>query len=201
MMKKSIIVLGLMISTFAATAQESEKHEIRAGISDAAGIVIGEGLGNALSNAIISGFTGVKIKDNKSKTLGMFELGYRYQLSDRVKIGADLSYLQIDRSYQTTIAETTTRYTRRGEYLLVLPTAEFAYIKTPLLTFYGTAAAGVLTGRDKELSSGKRYGGNSLSFAFQVNPVGLRVGKKIGAFAELGYGYKGIATAGVSLRF
>jgi hypothetical protein len=200
-MKKSIIILSLMISTFAATAQETEKHEIRAGISDAAGITIGEGLVNVLSNAIVSGLTGVKIKDTKNKTLGMFELGYRYRLSDRIKVGADLSYLQIDKSYQRTIAETTTKYTRRGEYLLVLPTAEFAYIKTPLLTFYGTAAAGVLIGRDKELSSGKRYGDNSLSFAFQVNPIGLRVGKKIGAFAELGFGHKGIATAGISFRF
>lgn len=200
-MKKSIIILSFILSAFAATAQESEKHELRAGISDATGIAIGNDLGNTLSDAITRVFTGAKIKDTKNKNLGMFELGYRYRLSERVKVGADFSYLRMDKSFNSTVAGVTTKETRRGQYLMILPTAEFAYIKTPLFTFYGTATAGVLLGQAKERSGSRPYSHNSTAFAFQVNPVGLRVGKKIGAFAELGYGFKGIATAGISFRF
>lgn len=202
-MKKTIIFLGLMISFFAASAQERGKHEIRAGISDASGIVIGDEFGNAFADVFSYIFTAgnFKKKYTKDKVLGMFEIGYRYELSDRVKIGGDISYLQMDKSFEQTVFETTTKHTIRGQYLMVLPTAEFAYIKTPMLTFYGTAAMGVLIGREKDMSSDKSFRNNLTQFAFQVNPVGLRVGKKIGAFVELGYGLKGIATAGVSLRF
>lgn len=200
-MKKSIIVLSLMISAFAATAQETEKHELRAGISDATGVALATSLVDEIPNAIIDAIFGTKVKYDKNNTLGMFELGYRYRLSDRIKIGADVSYIQMDRSYNRTFDEVATRYKGRDQYLMILPTAEFAYIKTPLLTFYGTAAAGILLGRATDRSSDKPVIYHSTFFAYQVNPVGLRVGKKIGAFAEFGYGYKGIATAGVSLRF
>ena len=46
------------------------------------------------------------------------------------------------------------------------------------------------------------YGNESDVFAYQVNPIALRVGNhRIGGFLEAGLGYKGFLTAGVSLRF
>ncbi|MDZ7738042.1 MAG: hypothetical protein U5K32_03030 [Bacteroidales bacterium] len=36
---------------------------------------------------------------------------------------------------------------------------------------------------------------------FQVSPLGFRLGKQIGAFAEIGFGYKGILNAGISAYF
>ena len=42
----------------------------------------------------------------------------------------------------------------------------------------------------------------STSFAYQVNPIALRVGNdRIGSFVEAGLGNKGFLTAGVSLKF
>lgn len=42
----------------------------------------------------------------------------------------------------------------------------------------------------------------STSFAYQVNPIALRVGNdRIGGFVEAGLGNKGFLTAGVSLKF
>ena len=39
-------------------------------------------------------------------------------------------------------------------------------------------------------------------FAYQVNPVGVRVGNgRIGGFVEAGLGYRGFVTAGVTLGF
>jgi hypothetical protein len=37
--------------------------------------------------------------------------------------------------------------------------------------------------------------------AFHLNAIGLRVGKKVGLFAELGIGYKGILAIGVNGQF
>lgn len=205
-MKKSIVILGLglMISAGAAHAQEQEigKHELRIGVSDATPVVIGTGIMEGLGNAVISGITGAKIKDSKTKTLGMFEFGYRYQATERIKLGADISYLKTDHTFKTTVGAITSLDKRKTQYLMVLPTAEFAYINTPLFTFYGTAAAGLIGAQIKDTSEGnKGYKNNTVGFAFQVNPIAFRLGKKLGVFAEFGYGYKGIATGGISYRF
>lgn len=42
--------------------------------------------------------------------------------------------------------------------------------------------------------------GNISNIAYQVNAVGIRLGKKYAGFVELGYGYKGIINAGFSLQ-
>ena len=39
------------------------------------------------------------------------------------------------------------------------------------------------------------------NFSFQATALGFRVGKKLAAFAELGFGYKGIAQIGASYQF
>lgn len=40
------------------------------------------------------------------------------------------------------------------------------------------------------------------TFAFQINPIAIRVGNEhIGGFLELGVGYKGFLTAGISIQF
>jgi hypothetical protein len=37
-------------------------------------------------------------------------------------------------------------------------------------------------------------------FAYQFTPLGVRTGQKVAFWAELGYGYKGLLNAGVSIR-
>lgn len=37
-------------------------------------------------------------------------------------------------------------------------------------------------------------------FGYQLNAIGVRVGKKLGGYAEFGYGYKGIINLGISLQ-
>ena len=92
---------------------------------------------------------------------------------------------------------------------LVLPTAEFVYLRRNLFELYGSASAGVdfsrhyetgLTAKGKELAQKNSKFGTE--FAYQVNPIGVRVGNsKIGGFVEAGLGYRGFVTAGISLGF
>lgn len=42
--------------------------------------------------------------------------------------------------------------------------------------------------------------GNISNIAYQLNAVGVRLGKKYGGFIEFGYGYKGLVNAGFSLQ-
>lgn len=204
-MKRSIIALGviLTISVLKVNAQKTNPHEIRAGYSDATWIIIGNGLGESIADAITSGLSGAKIKDAQSKTLGAFEIGYRNQVTKSIKLGGDISYLRTDKTFklENKDTKTTANSTRSSNYLLVLPMAEFSYIKTPLINFYGSAGAGAIFSETKEVAITKAYKTRDVAFAYHINPLGLRVGKKLAGFLELGYGFKGIATAGVSYKF
>jgi hypothetical protein len=37
--------------------------------------------------------------------------------------------------------------------------------------------------------------------AYQITPFGIRTGQKLGFWAEIGYGFKGLLNAGLSLKF
>tara|TARA_R110002050_G_scaffold56512_3_gene127088 strand:- start:40298 stop:40468 length:171 start_codon:yes stop_codon:yes gene_type:complete len=39
------------------------------------------------------------------------------------------------------------------------------------------------------------------NFNFQLSALGFRIGKTVAAFAELGFGYKGIIIVGASFQF
>jgi hypothetical protein len=49
-------------------------------------------------------------------------------------------------------------------------------------------------------SGNKTITGNINSIAWQINAIGIRVGKSIAGFAEFGYGYKGIVNLGLSIQ-
>ncbi|QNK64628.1 hypothetical protein H7F33_09175 [Pedobacter sp. PAMC26386] len=119
-------------------------------------------------------------------------LGYRYQLSPEVRIGADLGYqgrTYIDRVNEFTAAAST----------------DFIYSHGRTVELYGTVGAGY-----RIMTGGIGYSGRSISeefngankFIYQINPIGIRVGNgAISGFAELGWGYRGLMTIGVAYKF
>ena len=177
------------------------RHEFRIGYSD--GLTLGTasfwgiGLGDAL--------TGTTRTDEVSS--GVIGLGYRYQLS-RFRLGLDLGFASVSSKYDYSgskkkdIKETQLNF-------MVMPVAEMVYFKKGIVELYGSAAVGVdfTSTKEKGLTeAGKAHANTkaktSADFAFQVNPIAVRVGNdRIGGFVEAGLGYKGFLTAGVSLKF
>ncbi|MCC9017449.1 MULTISPECIES: outer membrane beta-barrel protein [Flavobacterium] len=196
-MKKSIIVCAIFL-TFGTTvvkAQEISKHEINLTYSDGIPVSFADGFSNALSSAIL----GQKL-NSETTSSGNFGLGYRYQITERIRVGGDVAFQQeqtkqSDKNYKP-IA------TRTNRYFMAMPTISFSYIKTEWLDFYGSAAAGVIVDNYTNAETGKAaVKDNTTDFAFQVNPAGLRVGKKFGGFVEAGFGYRGIISAGLNYKF
>ncbi len=200
-MKFKVFVLSLCI--FAginmANAQDN-RHEIRVSVSDGLTQSAVDVLGLGLADAV----TGSKRTDEKASIV--YGLGYRYAVG-RFRVGADLGF-----------AHTTSKLTLSGDKMpsikerelnfMILPTAEFVYLKSRLVELYGNASAGVSLKRHTETGlteAGKAAAAKAdlnTSFAYQVNPIALRVGNEtIGAFVEAGLGHKGFITAGLSFRF
>lgn len=207
-MKLRFMVLALCVAAGAGltkaqnTVKETTtgKHEIRVSVSD--GLTQGsvDIMGMGLSDAVL----GSKRTD---QTFSMvYGVGYRYALG-RFKVGADLGFSQ-SKSKLTLSGESSPSLKERELNFLVLPTAEFTYFKRSIVELYGSASAGV--GLSKHTETGLTEAGKSAadkpslntSFAYQVNPIAVRVGNdRVGGFLEAGFGNKGFFTAGVSVRF
>lgn len=200
-MKFKVFVLSLCIfaGVNMANAQDN-RHEIRVSVSDGLTQSAVDVLGLGLADAV----TGSKRTDEKASIV--YGLGYRYAVG-RFRVGADLGF-----------AHTTSKLTLSGDKMpsikerelnfMILPTAEFVYLKSRLVELYGNASAGVSLKRHTEtglteagMAAAAKADLNT-SFAYQVNPIALRVGNEtIGAFVEAGLGHKGFVTAGLSFRF
>lgn len=200
-MKFKVFVLSLCIfaGVNMANAQDN-RHEIRVSVSDGLTQSAVDVLGLGLADAV----TGSKRTDEKASIV--YGLGYSYAVG-RFRVGADLGF-----------AHTTSKLTLSGDKMpsikerelnfMILPTAEFVYLKSRLVELYGNASAGVSLKRHTETGlteAGKAAAAKAdlnTSFAYQVNPIALRVGNEtIGAFVEAGLGHKGFITAGLSFRF
>lgn len=182
------------------TSSETNKHEIRLAVSDGLTLTTVDVFGMGLADAVM----GSKRSDEKSSMV--YGLGYRYAIN-RFRVGADLGFAQSS-SKLAFAGEKTPSVKERELNFLVLPTAEFVYYKRGLVELYGGASAGVNMIRHKESAlteAGKsqvQKASLSTNFAYQVNPIALRVGnERIGGFLEAGLGHKGFLTAGVSLKF
>lgn len=182
------------------TSSETSKHEIRLAVSDGLTLTTVDVFGMGLADAVM----GSNRSDEKSSMV--YGLGYRYAIN-RFRVGADLGFAQSS-SKLAFAGEKTPSVKERELNFLVLPTAEFVYYKRGLVELYGGASAGVNMIRHKESAlteAGKsqvQKASLSTNFAYQVNPIALRVGnERIGGFLEAGLGHKGFLTAGVSLKF
>lgn len=176
------------------------KHDIRISVSDG----LTQGSVGVLGMGLLDAVIGSKRTDEKYSLV--YGLGYRYSLG-RFKVGADLGFSNSS-SKLALVGETSPSLKESNLNFLVLPAAEFVYYKRGLVELYGTAAAGVNLCRHKETAladAGKKAmkkADLSTSFAYQVNPIALRVGNdRVGGFVEAGLGHKGFVTAGVSLKF
>lgn len=193
-----------------------KKHEIRLSISDNLALSIVDAFSAVPSRVA----TGSKISDEKFSAV--FGIGYRYHIN-RLRIGADCGFGTSSKIIHSGMKMPTTKEQELN--FLFLPVVEFVYFRNGLFELYGSAAVGVdFTRRsekefstsigDIDISGVTEKGGVGVaktavrqsesftSFAWQANPVALRVGNhRIGGFLEAGLGHKGIVTVGISFKF
>ncbi|MET0573612.1 MAG: hypothetical protein ABWZ79_19495 [Pedobacter agri] len=204
-MKKSSIILAIGVMFSATVKAQTGKHEIRISYSEGSSVKLKEDFAEGFAKALVISL--IPAADNyvqkSNKQLGVFGLGYRNQITDRFKVGADLGYMKSEQTFSPKAGtKDNTGDIKKTQHLFIaMPVAEYSYIKTPWLNFYGSAAAGINLASSTESKNGKIVKENKLGFAYQVSPAGLRIGKKLAGFIEVGYGNKGIVTGGISYGF
>lgn len=204
MKKLSILFSIFCMSAATVLAQNTHnKHELRIGFSDAIPLTIGDALLYGFTSGLTSGIAGYTKDTKNDKSSGMWGIGYKYHINNRFSAGMEVSYLSSSKDINFKKSDDEYNVHRKSSFLLILPTAQYHYLNREKLQLYGNIGLGVLNysiKEDKDVGS-EAFDENYTSFAFQVNPIGLRVGKRIGGFAELGFGFKGIINIGASMKF
>ncbi|MEG1645464.1 MAG: hypothetical protein RR279_06425 [Alistipes sp.] len=139
--------------------------------------------GDAVFLTMASTFVDAFLGDGELSSTGSLSVGYRrFTRNASWAFGADLSF--------TRITEKNLLGDLKYDLFTVVPTAEFYYLKSGIVRLYGTAGVGAVI-CDQEAD-----------FAFQVNPIAIRVGtNRIAGFLEAGVGYKGVVNLGLEVGF
>lgn len=185
-MQKKIYVLGLAISMLLlSTAVMAQKGKSE--ISFAYGYYSVYSFQNHINGY---GYT---------ETSGSFLLNYKYYLTKRVTIGMGFGYENIR---------------TLGSYLSFTPEFTYTYLDTKndriRLKLYGGASIGITSYNDAMYNDNpyynsntyvRRYDNSGAQITGNATLLGVRVGRKLGFFGELGIGYKGLFNFGFSYRF
>lgn len=200
-MEKRKVFFIAVICLFLGLNINAQKRELRVSYggftSNEAVQILGE---EVMSTALTLG----NYTTSNHKSIGVFSVDYLYALSNRFRIGGTFVFEanNKDVSYDKNV---TIVGRANNKYFTVMPQATFAYIANPCFELYSGLALGA-SFRSEILnptssSTYKKETSTMFLPAFQVNAIGVRVGKKLAGFAEIGFGAKGIINAGVSYRF
>lgn len=120
---------------------------------------------------------------------------YKYHISERVALGGSTVYnARADQTLPDFLTDN--RWKRRsvsnaGEITLF-------WVKQPVFQFYSTFGGGFFVRRSTFYESQTE---TNFGYTLQASPVGIRAGKKVAGFMEMGFGYKGLLNVGLSMRF
>jgi hypothetical protein len=194
MTTKILLSASLLIcSAGAAMAQQKGTSDISVSV----GAATSTDIANLFTNILAEGLTGGEYSTRNMKAGPSLGLTYRYAVMDRWMVHADGFYQKMTENlYLSNAKSGELKYS----YITVGLGSDYRYISKEYFQMYsGLAVAYTSESIDNSGQGGSPKGEGF--FNYQINAAGFRVGKKLAGFAELGFGYKGIANVGVSYQF
>lgn len=209
MMTKVILICSLLMTTIAGLAQEGpvgrmipgkrglffKRHTIE--VRGLYGKWTAPDVVDAIGQSVLEGA-------NIGDALGSFDVigGGVYGGSillfpdNRISIGADF----LVNANQSNVTYTSPGAAVKGydmKYTSIMGRFDIHYINFHHFKLYGSGAVGASW---RSASSGADQA-KKTGLAYQFTPIGVAVGGTLAAWAELGFGYRGVLSAGVAVRF
>lgn len=192
-MKKILFVFLCFLFMLNLNAQKNN-HEVTLGAGVWSTTEIIDIFGDIFSSILTAG-----IYQSDKTYSGAFHLGYKYNVSERVGVGGTFVY---ENAYSDALISNEKKGKFRNNYYTVAAEADFKYIQNNKTTIYGLLGAGTtMMSQFYKPIEGERKNHSMVYFNFQFTPLGIKYGSRYGAFAELGFGYKGILSVGAFGRF
>ena len=155
---------------------------------------------NELMDSFLPLFTLGLLKSETTNTKVTGPILFSWKYIPKSKWGFGVVAGRMKGSYDETIGSywTEGRTVNHCKYsaFTVAPEADFRYFQREKVTLYSSAAVG-LTFLSHEVNNSTE---KSNYFDAHVSLIGFRYGQKFGAFAELGFGFKGLINFGINLK-
>ncbi len=200
-MKKIFIVLIPLYFVCAAIDLQAQERKNELSISYGLATIndLGEIFSNLFADAIISAF-GPDAVSTDTKLSGAFLLTYQHHFSNVISAGPVIGYekltdeISVNKSPAGKINHNAFTFAAEGR---------INYVNKDSFGMYLGLGAGISSISSKTTSdkAGNEDPDSSSGFTFQVTGLGIRVGDRLAASAELGFGYRGLVNLGVSYRF
>lgn len=161
-----------------------------------------ESVANSLITVVISGD---QLTHADGSSMMGYTASYNYAIQDQWMFGVALAYQNVEG--KLLLNGSASGKSSSKVYSLGIET-DYRYISKSNFQIYSGLGLGYAFGKTTfdlgnklELKDKNNNNSKINYFTFHVTAVGFRVGKKLAAFAELGFGYKGIINGGLSYQF
>ena len=193
-MKKAAIIIGLLVTCQSLILAQGNKHEIIVGYGTIIHYDVKEVTVNLAVTIVTVGYVNTVYKNGS----GTFLFGYRYSPVERISIGVDGGYHKIS---EEAWSQDDYLGNLNRQYFIMAALANFKYVNKPSFQMYSGLAFGYAFQKAQYLPvEGEEDFEDAGQLAFHISALGFRFGKKIGGFAEIGYGYKGVVNFGLSVK-
>lgn len=192
-----LIAIVLILSISTTKAQEKGTSEISIGYGVGTNNQIVDAFGEIFTYPVTLGT--IKYSDEKSSN--GIHIGYKYAVIDKLMVGATVTY---EKNSKTVNANDTKIGSETENIYTFAIEGNYRYVSKESFQMYSGLGLGYTNSAQKFDSTDTNVANrndNTGNFNFQVTAVGFRFGKKIAFFTELGLGYKGILSAGLSYQF
>jgi hypothetical protein len=177
---------------YSASAADDKAGEICVGVN----ILTAVDIATVISKGLIGGLIGYDEMSVESKYA--FTLSYLHLPDNRLSFGGDLVFEQIRTTYKPN-SGSLPELKSNDNWLAVMPRMDVKWINASAFKVYSSLAAGVSLYSSENPQSGESA--NKITFAFQVSPVGIRLGNAFAVYAEAGFGFRGMLHGGLSYKF
>ena len=201
----AFVVLGTPFVSAEETA--SPKHHLELSISDGTSIIRNELQTGGSSTLYHQTLSECQNGGYKGHNLNLFPInvGYYYQALPWLQVGGEFSAYTnaLINAYDPITSSRIINYTNTSLYLTA--GLRFTYYQTNFVQLYSGLSLGVRMNIESKKAT-LPYDSfapsiGNVGVAFQATAFGVRFGKQVYGFAELGCGYKGILNVGIGTRF
>jgi hypothetical protein len=189
--KLLVTLAASVLISIHSKAQTITRNEIQIG----AGIYANEHVVmDKLENFVRSLF-GSDPKSIEPKTIA--NLSYYYRIKPKIALGMGIGY---NSAQNAGIHKQNTKPGYQTKMAVMAFEMKVFHKERGNISIYSAAGFGNFYRQD-QLTSYPDEVYSDTAITFQATPIGIRFGKKVGVFAEMGYGYKGIVNLGLTGRF
>jgi len=201
-LKKLILLLSFIVVSFSVLAQDYERSYDHHDIAISYNYGHPDRLQNFDSDMLNERYPERRyVRDEYFSPGGIF-ITYRHMLR------SETMFIGVTAGYSSSACKIYNVGQYEGElkrqFITLAVEWEYRYVNQGIVQVYSGLGLGYTYGTEKltpppELGT-EPGSGDVSSIAYQVNAVGMRIGKKYAGFVEFGYGYKGIVNIGFSVQ-